>query len=197
MAYFGNLIGQMFSDTMKYLLKFSLFLLAAILVACGSTISVFYDYDRELDITSYSTYNWKVISAVESNRNPIYYNELNDKRIKTAADKVLQDKGYRLVKDAPSILIHYHITVEDKTIVTMDPNEHRFSPYWMREEMSTYQYKEGTLILDLMDAESNELVWRGWAVGVLEDLRPDHFEKKLTKTIERILEPLPNHSQRR
>jgi hypothetical protein len=168
-------------------------IMTAILLACSPAVSVFHDYDRDKDIQSYATYDWKAVDGVESNQNPIYYNELNDKRIKTATDKVFVEKGYQHVSDAPSLLLHYHIIVEDKSIVTMDPNEHQFSPYWMREEMSTYQYKEGTLILDLMDAETNELVWRGWAVGTLEDLRPEHFEKKLVKTIERILEPLPTH----
>jgi hypothetical protein len=168
-------------------------IIPAILMTCSPSVSVFHDYDRDINIQSYATYNWKVIDGVESNQNPIYYNELNDKRIKTAADKVLVEKGYRRVSDAPSLMLHYHIIVEDKSVVSMDPNEHRFSPYWMREEMSTYQYKEGTLILDLMDTDTNELVWRGWAVGTLEDLRPEHFEKRLAKTIERILDPLPIH----
>ena len=57
--------------------------------------------------------------------------------------------------------------------------------------MNAYQYKEGSLIIDLMDAEANALIWRGWAVAILEDVDPEETEDRLNKIIERIFEGLP------
>jgi len=165
------------------------FLLFAL--SCGPSISVYHDYDSEKNISHYETYNWKVYSEIESNRNPIYYNELNDKRIKTAVNRAMQKKGYRQVDFGPDIAIHYHIVVEDKTVFMMDPGGHQYGLYWMKDEMNQYQYQQGTLIIDLMDSRTNDLVWRGWAVAVLEDLRPEKVEEMLNKTIDRIFEPLP------
>ncbi len=158
---------------------------------CGPAISVYNDYDRELNIANYSTYSWQASKALEANQNPMYYNELNEKRIKAAVDNVLARKSYQLVDADPELTLHYHIVVEDKTVFMMDPLGHQYSPYWMRDEMNSYQYREGTLIIDLMDTKTNDLVWRGWAVAILEDLRPENIEKRLNKTIERIFEPLP------
>ena len=56
-------------------------------------------------------------------------------------------------------------------------------------------YKEGTLIIDLVDAERRELVWRGTATGAVSDLT--QAEKKLFGAVGRIFEafpPLPDDS---
>ncbi|MDH4090862.1 MAG: DUF4136 domain-containing protein [Cyclobacteriaceae bacterium] len=167
-------------------------LLLILLFSCSPAISVYNDYDHALNVSEYSTYHWKVSTEIEANQNPMYYNQLNDKRIKTAVDNAMTKKGYMLVADDPVLTLHYHIIVEDKSVFMVDPSQHLYSPYWMRDEMNAYQYQQGTLIIDLMDTRTNDLVWRGWAVAVLEDMRPESIEKRLNKTIERIFEPLPH-----
>lgn len=50
------------------------------------------------------------------------------------------------------------------------------------------QYREGTLILDLVDARTHELIWRGWARRATngEQLSLDDLRKAVTLLLERI-----------
>jgi Domain of unknown function (DUF4136) len=167
-------------------------ILSLFLFGCSPAISVYHDYDRAVNFSMYHTFDWKMDLVQESKQNPLYYNELTDKRIKMAVTEVLTRKGYQSVSTDPQFFIHYHIVVEDKSVSVLDPAGHNYNPYWLGTEINAYQYKEGTLIIDLMDAHATTLIWRGWAVAVLDDLRPENIERKLNKTIERIFKALPN-----
>ena len=50
-------------------------------------------------------------------------------------------------------------------------------------------YTEGTLVIDIIDAGTNELVWRGAAVSALDD--PTYDAKDINKAVEKILEEFP------
>lgn len=172
---------------MRYWIPFLFFLT----FSCSPTVSVYQDYDRQINLSAYETYNWKMLDRKESTQNPLYDNELNNKRIMAAVDKALNSKRYQLTAASPELFVHYHIVIEDKSVVIRESDVHNYSTYWLGSDMSAYQYKEGTLIIDLMDAKTDALLWRGWAVTILEDLNPQNIEKKLDKTIERIFAGLP------
>jgi hypothetical protein len=42
--------------------------------------------------------------------------------------------------------------------------------------VTTYEYQEGTLIVDLAESSKKELVWRGTIVGTLGDSPEKNFE---------------------
>ena len=69
------------------------------------------------------------------------------------------------MSDNPKLKVHYHIVIEDKTQVRSDT----YSPYWIKSERDVYTYREGTLIIDLMDGQNEMLLWRGWAISALSD----------------------------
>ena len=54
------------------------------------------------------------------------------------------------------------------------------------------KYREGTLIVDLVDPETKELIWRGWSVS---DLRravdPQQEQEKIVWAVRTILEHYP------
>ena len=54
------------------------------------------------------------------------------------------------------------------------------------------EFLEGTLILDVVDTRTNELVWRGWATGALaHNPKPDRVSMYVTEAIADILERVP------
>ncbi|MCH8247216.1 MAG: DUF4136 domain-containing protein [Bacteroidetes bacterium] len=50
-------------------------------------------------------------------------------------------------------------------------------------------YTEGTLVIDILDAKTDELVWRGSAVSRMSD--PAYDAKEINKVVEKILEEFP------
>lgn len=145
--------------------KLSGIVLVVALAACSDQITVRTDFDRSVKIASYNTFAWLSKEAIEERNNPLYYNELNDKRIREAVIAEMGAKGYTAVPDNPKLKVHYHIVIEDKTQVRSDT----YSPYWIKSERDVYTYREGTLIIDLMDGQNEMLLWRGWAISALSD----------------------------
>jgi hypothetical protein len=177
---------------MKKLIQQSiLFAALAWLYSCSPGFKAYTDYDRDFNIREFTFYMWAEDTEIEARNNPLYYNELNDKRIKNAVNRQLKNKGYHQTEKNPDLMIHYHIVVEDKTEFRSDPYGY-YGPYWRRSYAYSYQYKQGTLIIDLMDAGNKHLLWRGWVTGVLGEVQDSaKAEYMIEEAVASIFEKLP------
>ena len=176
------------NQTFKVMKRIAWFFLI-LLMSCSNELRVYSDWDRDYDINKFKTYAWASKTDMESKNNPLYYNELTDKRIKNIINTQLPPKGLALASENADIIVHYHIVVDDKTAFTTDPYG-LYGPYWTRT--GYYQYKEGTLIIDFMDSKTNNLVWRGWAVSIIDDNSEEIREETLMIAITKILEHFKN-----
>jgi len=166
-----------------------LVLLPWLLTGCGPASQVFTDYDRSVNMGDYHTFGWLPANALEGRENPLFHNELNDKRIKQAVARELESRNYKYSEN-PELVIHYHIILEDKTVVYNDPYGY-YGPYWMRTQVDVYQYKEGTLVIDLMDAKTDNLVWRGWMTAFVKNRNPEKMEESINTAVRMIFSQYP------
>jgi hypothetical protein len=173
--------------------KLTLLLIGILLAAvgCSNQFQAYSDYDPALNILAYKTYRWPGKAEMESRVNPLLYNELTDKRIREAVDQQLRKNGYRFADSAAELTVHYHITVKDKVIHSADPRMDSYSQYWMEGGRNTFRYEEGTLIVDLMDETNHNLIWRGWAVGVIDDNTVMLSEEEIKEAVSKIFEDYP------
>jgi hypothetical protein len=51
------------------------------------------DYDNNVNLKLYKTYAWLPVKEIESKVDPLVYNELTDKRIKSAVDIQMKNKS--------------------------------------------------------------------------------------------------------
>jgi hypothetical protein len=167
----------------------SVFGLALLFFSCSS-IKVMTDYDRQADFTKYKTYQWfdakdKAAKAGEMS------NTLTAKRIHRAVETELGAKGYDQVSLDPDFYVIFHTEVKDR--VDVDEYGYTYGPWarpvpGYRREIDVNYYQEGTLILDIIDADSKELAWRGWGTGVVD---PQSAEKKINEAAKKILANFP------
>jgi hypothetical protein len=172
---------------MKFLIL-SVFVL--LLYSCSNKIIVHTDFDKSIEIHRLTTYTWLQKTHTESLNNPLYYNELNDKRIKAAVDERLKDKGYQQSDSLSKLIVHYHLAINDKVVLNTAPYGYKYSSLWTARGLDTFRYREGTLIIDFMDPENHELIWRGWAVSVLDD-NDLITEELINKAVEQIFKTFP------
>jgi len=160
--------------------------------ACGPQLRVHSDYDPAYNLKNYTAFNWGPKINIEAGNNPLYYNELNDKRIKAAILQQLTQRGYRFDEGGSDLVVHYHIIIDDQTIIVTDPPGDEYGPYWLRMQTNLRQYQEGTLILDVMDSQSNSLIWRGWATSAIDPYySPDDAEALTKKVVSKIFKKFP------
>ena len=162
------------------------------LLALGcSTISVHYDYDTKADFASLKTYDWLPIPV------KVYISTLSVERIKNAVDNQLEAKGLKRTSENPDFLIAAHIEIKEKVSVIdlgyyYVPYNRHWGGYWVPGGVSRYRYKERTLILDFVYAESKKMFWRGVATAELDErLTPEKREKKINETVGKIFKKYP------
>lgn len=157
-------------------------LMMAMLMSCSS-VAVKSDFDPTANFSHYKTFDFLPHRTKPSG------NPFNDKRIEAAVEEELIAKGYqKQTAGAPDFLVAYHSNVKDK--IDVDTYGYRYGRYGRR--VGTYttvrEYQQGTLVIDFIDANTKELVWRGWAKGEVND---SVSKEKIDDTVAKILGKYP------
>ena len=167
----------------------------ALLTGCGSGVKYNHDWDKTADFSQYKTYSWMPRPQAPTGdvNAQLMANDFVDKRIRAAADRHLASEGLTRVEEGGDLGVVYHTGIQDK--VDVQDWGYSYSPYYYGyggRNISVYNYQEGTLIFDLIDAEKGELVWRGSATGVIDrNASPEKMEAGINEVISRMLEDYP------
>lgn len=139
---------------------------------------------------------------VKAGKNPLYYNDIATQNVEAVVDNALLNKGLKKDESDPDMLVGYHFFVEQKTRTVTDPPMYGpylgwgrwgwrgWAPgYWDWGRTRTETYKEGTLVVDMVDTRSKKLVWRGYIENAVSN--PSNITDRLPKEVDKILEKYP------
>lgn len=168
--------------------------LAALFAGCGGGIELNNDFDQQLDFSQFKTFQWV------DNKNQT--NDLISSRVKSAVVNELTGKGMVQAADNPDVLVIYHAGTQDK--VDISDYGYSYGGYGRyggayggaygagSGGISTYNYTEGTLIIDIIDAASQQLAWRGTGTDVLKDNpSAEQITEGVNKAVAAILSQYP------
>jgi hypothetical protein len=124
-----------------------------------------------------------------------------DRRVQSAVEKELTAKGYKREATAdPDFLVTYYPVYQNKkyrtsTTVGMGWG---FRPRWglgigtAMHSTQEHTYKEGTIVIEISDFKTNQLIWHGAAEGALTGLdNPEDADEVVAKAVRRLLERFP------
>jgi len=149
------------------------------------------DYDHNADFSNYKTYSWEKVETS---------NSIWDSRVKDDIDKELQAKGLTQVPSGGDISLVAIGTTREKPTLETYYNGGIGGWGWRGfggDGMATTtveNYKEGTLVVDMFDANTRKLLWRGNATDTLSD-KSDKNIKKLEKSVEKMFKDFPPKSK--
>jgi hypothetical protein len=166
--------------------------------ACAS-FSVRYDYDSRANYTAFKTFDWYAASRMGKDKDRPVDNPIMDRRVAAAVEQELTTRGFRRETSAdPDFLVTYYPVYRERHYVT---SQHLgwgtwgFRPFGMGFSTSTSQehvYKEGTLILEIVDFKTNQLIWKAAAEGALTELRtPEEADAAVNQAVRQMLERFP------
>jgi hypothetical protein len=167
---------------------YSAFLMALLGSAFGQQIKT--DFDHQANFSQYKTYSWQEIKAS---------NSLWDDRIKSAVDAQLTAKGWTQVDNGGDVaLVAIKTTQTQRTLQTFYDGMGggwRWRGFGGFGEATTTEedYKEGTLVIDMYDAKTKRLIWRGSAEDMLSD-KAEKNEKNLDKGVAKMFKEFPPRS---
>lgn len=160
----------------------------SIIAACGSGINIKNDYDRTVDFRRYRRYAWLPPATSQDPAQRV--NTIVDRRIKQAVNVNLLSRGMQLVEDTPDIFVTYHMGTQDR--IDVSGSGYTYGSYWGGAGVNTYHYQQGTLILDIIDARTKELIWRGTATKTIDDNpTPEKIDKTINEAVEKLLKDYP------
>ena len=158
--------------------------LILILSGCAPSIKTRADYDSDHDFSQLKTFDW--LKPGGNAANPMEKHPIIAKKVKRAITAEMEGKGYSLDVANPDFHIVFFGSTEDKLEVQSWGSPYAGWGYrgwvygWGAPDVTVDQYKEATLVVDIIDAKSGELVWRGSGKGRVQQNAKNKMKKRQT-----------------
>lgn len=119
-----------------------------------------------VDFSRYETYAWQshdylMQDAALSEGAPL------DQKVRNAGDKLIEGRGFKRVgkDESPDMIIHYVGMVDDLFQAEGITKEIASGVKWVGDPQahSMRSYSAGTLVFEVIDRETGEMIWSGWA----------------------------------
>ena len=187
---------------MKTFLNFCMAM--AVMLSLGSCAVT--DIDKSADFRQYKTFGF---GTAEVNVNsPAYKGSLISSKIRRNVQSEFEKHGLVFDKTNPDLLVSYETFTADKEKMysTGYPNMMYPGMFYRGLPMmwgypyggyggygGSYKYTEGTLIIDVVDAKTNEEVWRGLVKGDVSNL--NSLSRSIDKGVRAIMRKYPSDSR--
>lgn len=153
------------------------------------------DYDRNANFAQYKTYSWEQVKTKDA---------LDVDRIKAAVNAALATKGWTQVEFGGDVsIVAVEITRDQQTLNTFYDGFgggwgwRRFGGGGFGEATTTTEtYKVGTVVVDLFDSKTKQLIWRGASSDTLSN-NSDKNIKNLDKGVEKMFKKFPPGSPKK
>jgi Domain of unknown function (DUF4136) len=168
--------------------------IALLLATASFAQQVKTDYDRSADFSQYKTYSWEKVQT----QDPLWVD-----RIKDAVNAALAAKGWTQMESGGQVaIVAMEMTQNQQTLNTFYDGFgggwgwRRFGGGGFGDATTTTEnYKVGTLVVDLFDANSKQLIWRGSASDTLSDKSEKNI-KNLDKGVQKMFDHFPQNAKK-
>ncbi|MEZ7945066.1 MAG: DUF4136 domain-containing protein [Flavobacteriaceae bacterium] len=167
-----------------------LFLLCLVILTSCSSVKVVTDYDTKVDFTSYKTF-----AFYKKGIDKASVSDLDKKRIMRAVEAELVAKGFSKSAN-PDILVS--IFTKSREQVNVSDNNigigwgWGYNPWFYgRTNININQYTEGTLFIDFIDKNTNELIWQGIGSGAMKMSNIEKKEERINEFVYKIISTYP------
>jgi len=176
-----------------------IFLFLILIFSGCSTLSVKSDYNSDFDFFRLKTYAWLVTEETDSSKPGFGYPGL-DEYIKQAINRKLLVSGYQELKSGkPDFLVGYHSAVEEKfdfqSACEYSGMRLHYWDYQARYRscpVAARTYAKGTLVIDIIDPETDTIVWRGSAQSdIYQYGGRTEQQDRISRSIDKILQQFP------
>lgn len=161
-------------------------------------VKVSQDYDTELHFPKLSSYDWEV-SKVTKDSDARINNPLLHKRFHQTIDMVLKEKGF-VHSQSADFLVSYDFSIHPR--IESEPvssgfgfgfgSYRRFGGIGFDTHPEIRQYDLGVLVIDIFDAASSTLLWRGRGSDIYTNhLTPEESKDMVNRLVRAILAQFP------
>ena len=174
--------------------KLFILLCLGILTSCSS-VKVVSDYDTKVDFSTYKTF-----AFYKKGIDKASVSDLDKKRIMRAIENELIEKGFTK-SETPDLLISIFTKSREQVNVTDNNLGYGFgwgyNPWFFGStNLNINQYTEGTLFIDFIDKNNNELIWQGIGSGAMKMSNIDKKEERINEFVNKIILAYPPNQKK-
>ena len=166
-------------------------LILLVITSCSS-VRVTTDYDTKADFNSYKTF-----AFYKPGIDKAEISDLDKKRIMRAIESELLAKGMQK-SQTPDVLVSLFTKSRERVNVNNNMGFNAgfgfgWNP-WVWGNTANFnvnQYTEGTLFIDIIDANKKELLWQGIGSGALANRNTEQKEIRVKEFVNEILSKYP------
>ena len=174
--------------------RYATVIVAACLLSGCATMRVSSHTERGLAWSQYHTFDWGQADSLPPSDPRMQQDPYFRDRFEGAVERQMAAKGFErsAASAAPDLLIHYHAAIGER----IDADEiGRQSGYCDAVDCTprVTRYEAGTLVVDIVDARTRRLIWRGWAQDSVEDVlgNRDRVRQTIEDGVSRMFSAFP------
>ena len=157
------------------------------LFSCTSSENIIVNSDKDLDtdFKQFKTFAW-ASHAANSDTDFFSKDKLLKEELRDAIMHEMKAKGYQYESNDPDLIVNFRVFDKDTEYIGYTgvyKDDEYWSPTEIRKEMiglipdaevrnsddkKVYYLKEGTILIDLLNAKTSQLVWTGYASGIYD-----------------------------
>ena len=191
---------------------------ALTLTACAGGISVRTALSPDASLHGLRTFRVqqtpqpKLAGATSSTNDPMLVNSISNRALRTDLALEFAGLGYVATDSNPDFRVAYYASTNQKLDITYWDYGYGWRPNWwsgwgrrwgrgwggdwgIASGPVATQYTEGTVIVDVFDPKTKDLLWRGQGVAAVPDNEPQ-YEQELKKTVAAIVDKFPAASNK-
>ncbi len=158
---------------------------------CAMAVKSF--VERGTDFDRYRTFQVGPPEALATGDPRLDNNTVFQDHLQGAIERQLVARGLVHAADTPDLLVHFHASVTQE--VNANDADYRlgYNP-GSEDDPRPGVFDAGSLTIDVVDARTNTLVWRGWADRTFDAEIDDQrrLERRLDAAVVHILQRLPS-----
>lgn len=149
---------------------------------CGPSISVQQDWHPDYDFSAIGAYAWLPLRTTPNIGEPRL------KRLVAAIDAEMAARQMALTVEEADILLELHVVSEQR----LDLTQYGGTAGWDSRRYDTDDLDKGSIMLDVRDAKTRDVVWRAVAnVEVDPSATPQEQTERFTKLAKKLFSKFP------
>lgn len=183
-------------------------ILMVFITSCGPSVTT--TKKANVDLNDYNSFAWLPSKKQIDNEN--YNTDLVYSTIVNEVNQELNAEGYRIDKRNPDLLVKVNVMFDRESSTVTEPVyatydyvypytyvDPFYEPYYYTSyaniprvigyDVDQVQYTEGTFVIDIIDAKTNNIVWRGWTN---DRIQPSDLKNEINNYVQEIFEEFPS-----
>lgn len=176
---------------MRPALRLAVVTATALVFSSCATMNVSSQVQRDLSFSQYHTFEWGEPDTLPAD-DPRLATPFFRDHLEGAVERALAGKGFAHAASAAvaDLLLHYHASIDER--IDVNRTDSRYG-YQGTGGVTVNTFEAGTIVIDVVDTNTNRVVWRGWAQqdlgGAIDN--PDQLADLIDEAVSRMMARFP------